>query len=105
MNDIFLVNNLHEITLSHKLNPILSEVAQIVKRTHKEEMRRRMSHGEILKLSDEMNHFPSGFGKGISTGQVERASNEYKTVMNGKEDYFKSNMMNRSHSSSSNTSR
>merc|ERR1719347_1146857 len=87
-------------------------VEQIVRKTNKEEMRRRMSHGEILKLSETSNQPPSGFGATVTTGQVNHimeqvtnASNEYKAVMNGKPGYFKSNMMDRSQSSSSNTSR
>ena len=64
-----------------------------------------MSHGEVLKFSEAVNQVPSGFDNSISTGQVNRASNEYKTVMNGKPDYFKANVTVRSQSSSSNTSR
>jgi len=77
-------------------------VEQIVRKTNKEEIRRRMSHGEVLKLSDKTM---SGFAPSISTGQVSRVSNEYKTVMNNKLDYFKTNLVPRSQSSSSNTSR
>jgi len=80
-------------------------VEQIVRRTNKEEMRRRMSHGEILKFSETSNPNPTGFAATVTTGQVSHASNEYKTVMNSKPDYFKANIMNRSQSSSSNTSR
>jgi len=80
-------------------------VEQIVRKTNKEEIRRRMSHGEVLKFSETTNHSPSGFDASINTGQVSRANNEYKTVMNGKPDYFKANVMPRSQSSSSNTSR
>jgi len=80
-------------------------VEHIVRKTNKEELRRRMSHGEVLKFSEAVNQVPSGFDNSISTGQVNRASNEYKTVMNGKPDYFKANVTVRSQSSSSNTSR
>jgi len=80
-------------------------VEQIIRKTNKEELRRRMSHGEVLKFSETGNQSPSGFDNSISTGQVSRASNEYNTVMNGKLDYFKTNLMPRSQSSSSNTSR
>merc|ERR1719382_621397 len=87
-------------------------VEQIVRRTNKEEMRRRMSHGEILKFSESSNQPPSGFSANVTTGQVSlamgqvtNATNEYNTVMNGKPGYFKTNMMDRSQSSSSNTSR
>jgi len=87
-------------------------VEQIVRKTYKEEMRRRMSHGEILKLSETSNQPPSGFSATVTTGQVNHAmglvtnnTNEYNAVMNGKPGYFKSNMMDRSQSSSSNTSR
>ena len=96
----------------HQLLLFLSAVEQIVRKTYKEEMRRRMSHGEILKLSETSNQPPSGFSATVTTGQVNHAmglvtnnTNEYNAVMNGKPGYFKSNMMDRSQSSSSNTSR
>ena len=101
---------IHRLTFTcNLLNVIVhllfSAVEHIVRKTNKEELRRRMSHGEVLKFSEAVNQVPSGFNNSISTGQVNRASNEYKTVMNDKPDYFKANVTVRSQSSSSNTSR
>lgn len=98
----------------------------------KEEIKRRMSHGEILRLntpdsSDVQNGQPNGGVRNgtafrvangfsnspsvnhlqspISSNSSSTSVNEYKNVMNDKPDYFKASVMVRSQSSSSNTSR
>jgi len=102
-------------------------VETIIRNHHKEQIRRRMSHGEVLK----MNSFGSSSnidlrngnqniqeqGQMLPRGPVainhhqsssnssSTSINEYKNVMNDKPDYFKASVMVRSQSSSSNTSR
>ena len=84
----------------------LIAVEQIVRNTTKEEFKRRMSHGEILKLQEPSQYLSSESAESPTyTSKVNGTANEYKTVMNGKSDYFKANIVPRSQSSSSNTSR
>jgi len=107
-------------------------VEKIMRNHQKEEIKRRMSHGEILRLntpdsSDVQNGQPNGGVRNgtafrvangfsnspsvnhlqspISSNSSSTSVNEYKNVMNDKPDYFKASVMVRSQSSSSNTSR
>ena len=96
-----------------------SAVENIVRETYKQEIKRRMSHGEILKLSEnepsnaseknvEKNETKASFTSKdfvVSPNASTSSVNEYKNVMNTKVNYFKANVMVRSQSSSSNTSR
>jgi len=102
-------------------------------RSHqKDEIKRRMSHGEILRLNtpDSSNvqnsqngaggvrngasvRVANGFSNNPFVNQLNQSSsnssstsvNEYRNIMNDKPDYFKASVMVRSQSSSSNTSR
>ena len=113
---------------------IFLAVEVIIRNHHKKEIKRRMSHGEILKLnqggnsgSDNNNEVQqhqrqngatnqvkasflrsaNSFGhiSGTSSNSSSTSVNEYKNVMTTKPDYFKASVMVRSTSSSSNTSR
>lgn len=104
-------------------------VEKIIRNHHKEEIKRRMSHGEILKLNQDNNSDNNngmqqqngatsrvaanflrsansfGLNSGTSSNSSSTSINEYKNVMTTKPDYFKASVMVRSTSSSSNTSR
>jgi len=107
-------------------------VEKIMRSHQKDEIKRRMSHGEILRLNtpDSSNVQNSQNGAcGIRNGASVRVANsfsnnpfvnqlnqsssnssstsvnEYRNIMNDKPDYFKASVMVRSQSSSSNTSR
>ena len=109
---------------------LFSAVETIIRNHQKEEIKRRMSHGEILKLNQDTSDNTSGvhlvqqnqatsriaanfvrsannFGlnRGTSSNSSSTSVNEYKNVMTDKPDYFKASVMVRSTSSSSNTSR
>ncbi len=109
---------------------MFSAVELIIRNHQKKEIKRRMSHGEILKLnqgnsgSDNNNEVQqqqrqngatslvkanflrsaNSFGliSGTSSNSSSTSVNEYKNVMTTKPDYFKASVM---ASSSSNTSR
>ena len=108
---------------------LFSAVEKIIRNHHKEEIKRRMSHGEILKLNQDNNSDNNngmqqqngatsrvaanflrsansfGLNSGTSSNSSSTSINEYKNVMTTKPDYFKASVMVRSTSSSSNTSR
>jgi len=107
-------------------------VEKIMRSHQKDEIKRRMSHGEILRLntpdSSNVQNSQNGAG-GVRNGASVRVANsfsnnpfvnqlnqsssnssstsvnEYRNIMNDKPDYFKASVMVRSQSSSSNTSR
>lgn len=86
-------------------------VANIIRNHHQEEIRRRMSHGEILRLptSDTQQPRPANGLPPISPSSTS-SSSSMAGDKNGpsreeKPDYFKASVMVRSQSSSSNTSR
>jgi len=104
-------------------------VETIIRNHQKEEIKRRMSHGELLKLNQDNSDNNSGVQNvqngaksrvaanflrsanssgligGTSSNSSSTSVNEYKNVMTTKPDYFKASVMVRSTSSSSNTSR
>merc|ERR1711899_14535 len=100
-------------------------VEKIIRNHHKEEIKRRMSHGEILKMppSEIPQHrnpqpqVPSGLRSTaasssslpphspVSSNSSSTSVNEYKNVISDKPDFFKASVVVRSQSSSSNTSR
>jgi len=104
-------------------------VETIIRNHQKEEIKRRMSHGEVLKLNQDKSDNNSGVQNvqngaksrvaanflrsanssgligGTSSNSSSTSVNEYKNVMTTKPDYFKASVMVRSTSSSSNTSR
>ena len=99
-----------------ELTVILLAVEKIIRNHRKEEIRRRQSHGEVLKLSTSDINMPRA-ANGLppispsSTTSTSSSSsvNDYKNLVvasrEEKPDYFKASVMVRSQSSSSNTSR
>lgn len=88
----------------------ITAVAKIIRNHHKEEIRRRMSHGEILKLNTSDNNQPRATNglPPISPSSTSSSSSVADKNLPGREekpDYFKASVMVRSQSSSSNTSR
>ena len=108
---------------------LFAAVETIIRNHQKEEIKRRMSHGELLKLNQDNSDNNSGVQNvqngaksrvaanflrsanssgpidGTSSNSSSTSINEYKNVMTTKPDYFKASVMVRSTSSSSNTSR
>ena len=90
-------------------------VEKIIRNHHKEEIKRRMSHGEILKLSTSdintprpANGLPPISPSSTTSTASSSSVNDYKNLVASREekpDYFKASVMVRSQSSSSNTSR
>ena len=88
---------------------IVTAVVNIIRNHHKEEIRRRMSHGEILKLNTSDTSPATGLPP-ISPSSTSSSSSvlgdtKAPTTREEKPDYFKASVMVRSQSSSSNTSR
>ena len=104
--------------ITSELTVILLAVEKIIRNHRKEEIRRRQSHGEVLKLSTSDINMPRA-ANGLppispsSTTSTSTSSsssvNDYKNLVvasrEEKPDYFKASVMVRSQSSSSNTSR
>ena len=96
----------------HELIVDFLAVEKIIRNHHKEEIKRRMSHGEVLKLStsDINMSRPANGLPPVSPSSTSSSSsvNDYKNLVASREekpDYFKASVMVRSQSSSSNTSR
>merc|ERR1719249_498227 len=97
------------IQIYHYKDP---EVEQIVKNTKKEEIRRRMSHGELLRgfnngMSNGMNNgsFNNGFNNGMNNGSFNGSDVQSTNGEEEKTVFFDAQVMLRSQSSSSTTSR
>jgi len=97
------------IQIYHYKDP---EVEQIVKNTKKEEIRRRMSHGELLRgfnngMSNGFNNGSSnnGFNNGINNGSFNGSDVQSTNGEEEKTVFFDAQVMLRSQSSSSTTSR
>ena len=89
---------------------------KIIRNHRKEEIRRRQSHGEVLKLSTSdinmprpANGLPPISPSSTTSTSSSSSVNDYKNLVvasrEEKPDYFKASVMVRSQSSSSNTSR
>jgi len=100
------------IQIYHYKDP---EVEQIVKNTKKEEIRRRMSHGELLRgfnngMSNGFNNgssngFNNGFNNGMNNGSFNGSDVQSTNGEEEKTVFFDAQVMLRSQSSSSTTSR
>jgi hypothetical protein len=99
------------IQIYHYKDP---EVEQIVKNTKKEEIRRRMSHGELLRsfnngngmnTSGSNNGFNNGFNNGSNNGSFNGSDVQSTNGEEEKTVFFDAQVMLRSQSSSSTTSR
>jgi len=90
------------IQIYHYKDP---EVEQIVKNTKKEEIRRRMSHGELLRGFNNGNGSNNGSFNGFNNGSFNGSDVQSTNGEEEKTVFFDAQVMLRSQSSSSTTSR